>query len=143
MSKLDILGPLQDIKEHAVSLFEPEVRRLVLVLIDRIEDLEAELSEANAHISIHASLIDAQKIYSDGRNDRILQLEAENKKLRELLDMATKALDSAETMWRSSQPRKLDEALSWRENDAIAENLIANFRAKARECKALEAKRAS
>ena len=144
MSKLDKLGGLKAIKESSSSwsgtvrgihAHKPDdsiecSRCREAALIERIEYLEAELAECKNQHTIKDAHARAE----------MKAVKAELKPLRELLDMATKALDSAETMWRSSQPRKLDEALSWRENDTIAENLIANFRAKARECKALEVK---
>lgn len=40
---------------------------------------------------------------------------------RAALQLAKAALEAGRVMWRSQKPAKLDEALSWRENDLKAE----------------------
>ena len=43
----------------------------------------------------------------------------------EAVEVAREALKAVQTMRDTKQPRKLDEALTWRENDAKADELYA------------------
>lgn len=54
---------------------------------------------------------------------RIIVLESSLKESEASCTVLREALKAVRTMWQSKKPKKLDEALSWRENDEKAESM--------------------
>lgn len=148
MSRLEELGGLKAAKKRFKWLAEigyvswpvspakiEDVEDFGFALIERIEELEDACT--------------AQKLLFDRLHEWNEEWQEENPKERELtwcdakrliewklqkllnlLEVANKAIDAAETMWRSKKPRKLDQALTWRANDELVEHFIEEFRNK-------------